>query len=160
MEASNYVSAVLWMVTMKSRAFWDIRSSPLKSQIVFFLACDCSHQVVVSTHPSHFLTKLRLLSYDFHPVLGQLYCKGVLSYKIEHLYLQCFLSVSNCGLFLFCFSYFHFVLCKNLPRFFSSSFHTVVLMITISQYGRQTQPFDVAGTFMLLSLAAILTNNN
>jgi len=37
METTNYVSAVLWMVTMRSRAIWDIMLSPLWSQIPFSL---------------------------------------------------------------------------------------------------------------------------
>jgi hypothetical protein len=69
MEASNYVSAVLWVVPMKSRAFPNIKSSsPLKSQILLSMHVT-AHTMFSSTHPSYFLTNLRLLSYDFHPML-------------------------------------------------------------------------------------------
>jgi hypothetical protein len=52
MEALNCVSAVLWMVTMKSRAFWDIKSSPLKPTVLVSLHV-AAHTSLLSAHIHH-----------------------------------------------------------------------------------------------------------
>jgi hypothetical protein len=52
MEALNCVSAVPWMVTMKSRALWDIKSSPLKPPVIVSLHV-AAHTMLLSVHIHH-----------------------------------------------------------------------------------------------------------
>jgi len=90
MEASNYVTAVLWMVAMKSRDFWDIKSSPLKSQILLSMHVT-AHIRLLSVHIHHiyllisvFCLMIFVLCWD--SCIVKMY---VCIYRVQKVFLRC-----------------------------------------------------------------------